>query len=214
MQNYIGEFERVLKSKSGIENHLYENYLDVDSAIWFMLLNELTGNRDFFQNGGDEVFGPHSTYIHKDKGGKLIMGPIWDFDYETFIPASYYGNSWGGSSSFTWRGFDKTGYYYYWLCHDPQFVQRIKELWNGKKDVLKGLTAYIDQMHNKILLSQQFDESIWPGYTQTNRNDNHDYNLAFPNAIVRMKDSFNDKFLWMDNKINSLRTTNPTFKYQ
>ena len=214
MENHIGEFERVLKSRSGVENHMYENYLDVDSAIWFMLLNELTGNRDFFQNVQGDVYGPHSTYIHKDKGGKLIMGPIWDFDYETFIPASYYGSSWGGSSGFFWRGFDKTEYYYHWLCYDSKFVQRIKYLWNEKKDDFMGLTAYIDLMYEKILLSQQFDESLWPGYTQKNRNDNHDYNLSFPNAIQRMKESFLAKIQWMDTQINALSTTSPDFKYE
>ena len=53
----------------------------------FMLVNELSGNRDFFQNGLHG--GPHSTYLYKDKGGPLYMGPGWDFDYETYISQSY-----------------------------------------------------------------------------------------------------------------------------
>lgn len=212
MENYINEFEKVLKTESDVANHLYENYLDVDSAIWFMLLNELTGNRDFFQNGGEEVFGPHSTYLYKDKGGKLFMGPIWDFDYETFIPASYY-SSWG-SSGFKWRGFDNAGYYYHFLCYDQQFVDRIKALWNSKKADFAALTTYIDTMAANISLSQKFDEEIWPFHNETNRNDNHDYTLSFEDAIARMKTSFNAKLEWMDSKINSLSRTSPTFKYK
>lgn len=211
MENYINEFEKVLKTKSGVANHLYENYLDVDSAIWFMLLNELTGNRDFFQ--GQPNYGPHSTYLYKDKGGKLVMGPIWDFDYETFIPASYY-SSWG-SSGFKWRGFDNTGYYYYFLCYDQQFVDRIKALWNSKKAAFAGLTAYIDTMAANITLSQQFDECLWPFHNEENRNDNHDYTLSFVDAIARMKTSFNAKLEWMDSEINSLSRTSPkSFKYK
>ena len=101
MKTFINRFERVLKTKSSIANGDYNDYLDVDSAIWFMLLNEMTGNRDFYQ--GYPHNGPHSTYLYKDKKknnieSKLYMGPGWDFDYETFIPASKY-----SSGSFKWR---------------------------------------------------------------------------------------------------------------
>lgn len=218
MENYIGEFERVLKTESAVRDRVYENYLDVNSAIMFMLLNELTGNRDFFQNGNDEVFGPHSTYLYKDKGGLLFMGPGWDFDYETFI-AQYYINQ-NSNNGDGWRGFTKTGYYYHYLSFNPMFVQRIKDLWNGKKATFRGLTAYINQMAEKISLSQEFDEAIWPYHiNQANRNDNHDYYenwkvVPFTTAISRMTTNFEARVNWMDDKINKLSTTSPEFKYQ
>ena len=217
MENYIKEFERILKTRSTVTSGAYENYLDVDSAIMFMLLNELTGNRDFFQNGNDEVFGPHSTYLYKDKGGKLFMGPGWDFDYETFIAQSYINQN--SNNSDGWRGFTKTGYYYHYLRYNPIFVQRIKDLWNEKKAAFLGLTAYINQMAGKISLSQEFDEAIWPYKTsQANRNDNHDYYenwkvVPYTTAISRMTTNFEARVTWMDTRINQLSTTNPSFKY-
>ena len=202
MQAYINEFETVLKTKNDVANKKYEDYLDVDSAIMFMLLNELTGNRDFFQ--GYPNFGPHSTYLYKDKGGKLFMGPIWDFDYETFIPAKWYS---GGS--YKWRGFDNTGYYYYYLCYNQEFVDRIKALWSLRKEAFLGLTAHIDEMADLIRLSQQFDEENWPFHNEENRNDNHDYTLDYQAAIDLMKESFQSRVTWMDSKISSLKQTNP-----
>lgn len=214
MQQYIAEFERALKTKSAVAEKMYENYLDVDSAIMFMLLNELSGNRDFFQSGDLETSttaGPHSTYLYKDKGGKLFMGPVWDFDYQTYTPATYY-----TGRKFAWRGYDNQNYYYYYLSANQDFVNRIKELWNSKKGEFQALPAYIDEMVGKISLSQQFDEEKWP-YDPNGlrmRNDNKDYTLSFQAAISRMKESFQARYQWMDDKINKLSTTSPEFKYQ
>lgn len=212
MENYINEFERVLKTKSAVAAKQYEQYLDVDSAIKFLLVNELSGNRDFFQNGTHS--GPHSTYLYKDKGGKLFMGPGWDFDYETFIPYKWYDGR-GYARSYSWRGFDKTGYYYYFLCANQDFVNEVKSIWNAKKGSFQSLTNYIDTMVGKISLSQQFDEEKWPFHNEENRNDNHDYaGYSYEEAIELMKDSFTSKFVWMDGEINSLTPTNPTGQYR
>ena len=207
MENYIADFEKSLKTKSAVANKVYENYLDVDSAIEFMLVNELSGNRDFFQNGTHS--GPHSTYLYKDKGGKLFMGLGWDFDYETYIPYKWY-DGYGNARSYKWRGFDKTGYYYYFMCYNQDFVDRVKSIWNSKKDSFLSLTNYIDTMVEKISLSQEFDEELWPYKGEENRNDNHDYaGYNYQQAIDLMKESLTTKHTWMNTQINNLECTNP-----
>ena len=60
-----------LSSKEVVD---YENYIDVPSFIDYFLINELTKHVDAFKL---------SFYMHKKKdsnGGKLHMGPIWDFN--------------------------------------------------------------------------------------------------------------------------------------
>lgn len=49
----------------------YPKYIDVDSFVDYFLINEFFGNYDA---------GTHSTYMYKTSGGKLKIGPIWDFD--------------------------------------------------------------------------------------------------------------------------------------
>ena len=75
IQGYIAGFESSLKS-SGFRDPVngYRKYIDVPSFIDFMLINELTKNVDGYRL---------STFMHKQKitdGGKLHMGPIWDFN--------------------------------------------------------------------------------------------------------------------------------------
>ncbi|MBR3388264.1 MAG: CotH kinase family protein [Bacteroidales bacterium] len=224
MENYIAEFERVLKTqecvvKSGNAPGEYEDYLDVNSAISFMLVNELSGNRDFFQNGTHS--GPHSTYLYKDKGGKIFMGPGWDFDYETYIPEDYYPkkNFWDSKGTYCWRGFDKTGYYYYYMCANSNFVRKVKQFWDANKESFLDLatdnTGYIDKMVNKIRLSEQFDDKKWPYHGEENRNDNYDYDgFTFQQAIDLMKTSLRARYNWMNERLNAengtLTTTSPT----
>ena len=230
MENHINEFERVLKTKECVESGEYEDYLNGDSAILFMLLNEVSGNRDFFQ--GYPHNGPHSTYLYKGKiqdgeRSKLFMGPGWDFDYETFIPAKWYSSN----KTYQWRGFKQSGYYYYWLCYNSTFVARIKELWNSRmssfQDVATDNTGYIDKMVEKIRLSQEFDAKKWPFNTnQENRNDNHDYYdedsgkyYSYQEAIDLMKSSLTSRITWMNTQISGLSTTNIrdsqwTYKYK
>lgn len=220
MSKYINDLEKIIKTKSAVvTRHEYEDYLDVPSVIKFMLLNELTGNRDFFQ--GYPHYGPHSTYLYKDAGGKLFMGPVWDFDYETFIPAKHY--SGGYNPTYNWRGFDNSGYYYYWLCADQQFVDQVKTLWAElKSNSGEAFLTYINDMVDSLSLSQEFDEIMWPHDSgQENWNDNHDYDSSvrtYQDAIDLMKSSFTSKLNWMDGQIQNLKTTtfskNRNWKYQ
>ena len=65
---YINELEeRVERADFGA----YEEMLDVDSVIDQHLLIELTRNVDGLRL---------STYLYKDRGGKLSMGPAWDYN--------------------------------------------------------------------------------------------------------------------------------------
>ena len=224
MENYINEFERVLQTRSSVANGDYNNYFDIDSAILFMLLNELSGNRDFFQNG--QHSGPHSTYLYKGKAkdtgrNKLFMGPGWDFDYETFVSQSKINDN--SNNRDGWRGFTKTGYYYHYLRYNADFVARIKTLWNSKVDALSGLPTYIETMKGYIGLSQQFDEGKWSWDNLpylSNRKDNFDYNISFPAAITRMKENFTARVTWMDNRINgkngqtAIGRTDPNFIFE
>lgn len=63
--------ERVLYSQEEALFKTYDRYIDVDSFVDYFLLNEFFGNYDA---------GNHSTYLYKEIGGKLHIGPVWDFD--------------------------------------------------------------------------------------------------------------------------------------
>lgn len=63
--------ERILYAEDEAVFKAYDQYLDVDSFVDYFLVNEYFGNYDA---------GEHSTYLYKDSGGLLSVGPVWDFD--------------------------------------------------------------------------------------------------------------------------------------
>ncbi len=68
-------FEKALKGAQFKDKvNGYAKYIDVESFIDFMIMQEITRNVDGYRL---------STYLHKQKdsdGGKLVMGPFWDFN--------------------------------------------------------------------------------------------------------------------------------------
>ncbi len=57
------------------------DYIDLNSFVDWYIVNELFKNTDSLMQS--------SIYLHKDKGGKLFMGPVWDFDLSGGSQTSY-----------------------------------------------------------------------------------------------------------------------------
>lgn len=187
--DYISDLEMLLKNEARVKAHEYEDYLDVDSAIDYMLVQELTCNNDFYNNW--PWTGPHSVYMYKDRDGKLFHGPLWDFDYHTFVP----------DRVTFWAGANKT-LYYPALLKDEKFRDRMIERWDLQKDEWKKLTDYIDSTADEIRISESLNHEMWPINTNS---ENGDEKMTFQQAVERMKDSFLKKWDWMDSHIRSLR---------
>ena len=72
IRRYLGRFERALHGRSFRDRRRgYRAYLDMPSAVDYVLLNEYFKNHDAFQA---------SAYMHKSTGGRLVLGPLWDLD--------------------------------------------------------------------------------------------------------------------------------------
>lgn len=63
--------EKVLYSDEPAIFSTYDRYIDVDTFVDYFLINEYFGNYDA---------GEHSTYMYKNSGDRLKIGPVWDFD--------------------------------------------------------------------------------------------------------------------------------------
>ena len=76
IKGWMNQFEDALFAESctGGNGVRYTEYIDINSFTDFVLINELSKNSDGYKL---------SSYVHKhadSKGGKLVAGPIWDFD--------------------------------------------------------------------------------------------------------------------------------------
>ena len=185
IHDWIGDLETLLMDEEKVKAHEYEEYLDVDTAIDYLIVQELTGNNDFYVTWPLE--GPHSAYMYKARDGKLYTGPVWDFDYHVFCPIG----------AFTWAGAKKTMFYPA-LRKDPKFKARLIERWNARKEDLKRLPDYIDSQADYIRISESVNQQIWPITVF----ENGDETMSFQESIDRIKNAFLDKWTWMDTNIS------------
>jgi hypothetical protein len=144
-KNYIKNQFLNLGIQAGFSNTSITNgfpsIIDIPSFVDFMIINELASNADAYQ---------FSTYFHKDKGGKLRAGPVWDHNLT-------YGNDlffWGLDRSHydVWQfsnGDNEGAKFWTDLYNSPTFRCYFTKRWNeliqpGQPLKHNNLVSYID----------------------------------------------------------------------
>lgn len=198
--------------------------LDINSVIDYFLVQELTFNNEYKH--------PKSVYMYIDGDGKLTAGPVWDFDWQTFIipeQVRVYGgvyeeqlretNEWlyGGSKLAEKTGFwpwDEADYEndmpYMWyplLFKDAAFRSKVQERWNSIYPVLLQVLDEIDRLAEQNRVSDRFNSAMWPT-TRDLKNTvgaafNGDEEMSFDEAIQSMKKAYADRLEWMNTQIVS-----------
>lgn len=177
IKSYVDQFEDALMSEHFMDPvDGYAKYIDVGSFVDYFLVNELARNPDAYRL---------STFIHKQKdaeGGKLRMGPVWDFnlgfgnvdfcakekpegfviDYNSICPGDFW------LIPFWWHR----------LFQDPSFQTKVADRWTtlraGPLQTTRLLT-YIDSVASVLNEeSQQRNFQYWPVLGQ----------YVWPNAYV------------------------------
>ncbi len=125
IEAYITVFEQALHHPTfQYQGTHYSEYIDVNSFVDFMIMNELTRNVDGYRI---------SSYMHKDKNGLLEMGPVWDFNLG-FGNADYCEG--GQVEGWQWDfnticGNDFFSNHFWWkrFLEDPNFKQALGDRW-------------------------------------------------------------------------------------
>jgi hypothetical protein len=165
IQEYITNWEVALKSSNFTDPVSgYKSYIDVASFIDFFLINELSKNVDGYRI---------STYLHKQRfseGGKLVAGPLWDFNIA-------WGNSnycQGGNTS-GWEinfnsvcgGGGELQNPFWWnrMLQDPLFANEVKCRWTTLRQSSlsdAALTSYIDSVATLLSVPAARHYQKWP----------------------------------------------------
>jgi len=80
IKNYVDEFESAVYNKEFDPVSGYSSFINQRSFFDYMIMNEISKNVDGYRL---------STFLYKEKNGKLNAGPIWDFNLG-FGNANYY----------------------------------------------------------------------------------------------------------------------------
>ena len=204
IQQYINNFEQVMASVNYTDPQTgYPSVIDVSSFVDFFLINEITRNVDGYRL---------STFMYKNKdsnGGKLRMGPVWDFNI-AFGNANYCsGNdTHGWAINFNWVCPSDAWLIPFWwdkLRNDPAFRGQVRTRWQQLRASTFSNTAIngiIDSLAAVVQEGQVRNFQRWPILGQ----------WVWPNAFVGntfaseinyLKTWLAGRVIWMDNEINS-----------
>ena len=206
---FINNLEASIMDNTRLNNREYLQYLDIDKAIDFLLIQELTMNHDSYNTWPQNRPGPHSTFMYIDSLGKLNFGPVWDFDYHTFTLKDERGNT--SSRLEQWELLtishksNNSNYYFNRLKGDPEFKRRLIDRWDMHKVKFKQLPTYIRAMADSIRLSEAENYKVWGAINNPNGNQNGDQNLSFQEAVETMIQAFNKRYDWIETKIGYYR---------
>ncbi len=169
-KDYINSVEDLLYSEDYLSPEQgYANYIDQKSFVDYWIVFEVCLNH--------ELGNPGSVYMHKDRGGKLVAGPIWDFDWGTF--------SYNVSTSAKGRLYLTGVLWYGRLFRDPAMKTLAKERWAEIYPQLLTLLDFIDYEEEYLTLSAQRNFSLWN--PQDTGSVNGDESLTFEEAVARMR---------------------------
>ncbi len=146
--DYVTKADTAVKSLYG-----YEEYIDVDALINWFIANELFYNLESCFN--------RSCYMTKVPGGKLTMGPLWDYDLAM-------GNLYNDFGRYDIWACLAQGYGYIgdnWMCYlmkDPNFRAKLRTRWDEVKDeLLTTALNRIDRMEQTLAPSAEYNFAVW-----------------------------------------------------
>ncbi|MEM7382342.1 MAG: CotH kinase family protein, partial [Bacteroidota bacterium] len=208
IQDWITNLENILKSNEFADPEQgYRKYIDLGSFIDFMWINEITKNVDAYRL---------STYMYKDKdsdGGKLKMGPVWDFNLG-FANVNYCDSELPEGWAFDFNNIcpgHSWVIHFWWkrLWQDPEFVQAAKRRWIELREGLlsdQAIFTLLDSLVGVVqpAVDRNFDrwpileEYVWP---------NNFVGETFSAEVNYLNDWLVDRLEWMDGAIDELVTS-------
>lgn len=190
-KQYILAMERAI-----IMNNGWEEFIDLDSWVDWFIATELTFNMESAYY--------RSCYMWKRDGGKLMMGPVWDFDMA-------FGNHLG--DLYNYNGFCTTESTYQYINENwmnylikyDTFNDAVKARWNEKKDeLLKVALESADRHAASLEGSQQQNFKVWNILTQQigmGKVNPKEYD-TYEKQVQYVRDFINSRWEYLDERIN------------
>ena len=205
IENWMHNFERVLNGDNFLNpDNGYRTFIDVESFIDFMLINEISRNVDGYRL---------STYMYKerdDEGGKLHMGPVWDFNL-AFGNANYCSGAapqgWGYDfGNICPDDFWQLPFWWDRMREDPEFIAMLGDRWaelragvfsdNQLNATIDSLVAIMDDAPQRNFERWPvIGEAIWP---------NVFIGGTYEQEVDYLKRWVEDRTSWMDGAIWNL----------
>ncbi|MCC5931286.1 MAG: CotH kinase family protein [Cyclobacteriaceae bacterium] len=192
---YLDEFESTLFGDDFKDVHQgYAQYIDVGSFIDYHLITELLKEIDGYRL---------STFMHKDRNGKLTMGPVWDFNLS--LGNADYLQGWRPQGWY-YPLINNTEYLNGWytrLFEDPAFQKAYKDRWRQLRQSAFSKRHIVDKIRSYQTLldeAQQRNFVRWP-ILGTRVWPNYFVGQSYAQEVDWMVNWVESRLRWMDEQL-------------
>ncbi|AQG80084.1 hypothetical protein AWR27_12560 [Spirosoma montaniterrae] len=210
IQNHVTAFENALNGTSFKDPATgYRKYLDVDRAVDYFLIQEISKNVDAWRL---------SFFFYKEKitrGGLLKFGPPWDFDRSYGNMQWCYLNSVLPTGSWAWEYNlncpSRPPLAPFWpkrLLEDCYFVEKLRTRYQTlRQSFLRtdSLHAFVDSNVARLTVGSPSPQSRnfqkWPILTEEIFYNEVYGNVSFAGEVADLKNWLSDHLTWMDANI-------------
>lgn len=176
IRGYVDDFEAALFSASFTDPDTgYARFIDVDSFVDWYLVSEFTRNHDAWTA---------SVFLHKPRGGRLTLGPLWDFDLSMGGALLRWG--WESGPPEGWWARTESPWFTR-LFDDPAFSAAVAERWAQLRPVIAGLPASVDTRAAALSSAIRADALVWNYEEDTRARD-----------VADLQDWLARRTAWMD----------------
>lgn len=206
--NYIKEhitmFEKIMRSEFYRDPFAgYYNYIDIDAFVDYYLINEFSKNTDAYRL---------SAFMYKNRdseNGKLIMGPVWDYDISFGL--ADYDDGFNPSGWQAYKHYDGLWSSPFWttnLMLDPVFKNKLSKRWHElKSNILSSVTInnFIDENTEFLSEARKRNFTRWNDlfnpsvYTWPNKNRFSSYE----EEINYLKQWITQRSAWLNNNLSA-----------
>lgn len=184
-------FEQALWANDWSESTGYPKYIDVDSFVDYYIVQELTKNIDGNLR--------KSSFITKERGKKMEMYHLWDFDLTLGNCGYFWGNVGNGPENF-WIKLDK---WYPHLFEDPAFVAKVQDRWAELLPEFRKIPDFIDEQVLSLGKAQKRNFQKWSIHESVDW-------VYFPSLgsyekeVDYLKEFYTERLEWLDRELNKL----------
>jgi hypothetical protein len=198
IRSYVDSFEVALKSPDFQDPETgWRKFAVEETFVDYLILNELSRNVDGYRL---------STYFHKDrddKGGKLRMGPPWDYDLAWYNADYCDGFSASGFAYDINYVCGDAGVPFWWeqLMADTLFAQHVACRWQSLRATTLKTSHFfgvIDSMAGVLNEAQSRNFKKWPILGKYVWPNPGVLPATYQGEVVKMKTWLNSRFAWLD----------------
>lgn len=196
IRDYMNAFESALSGKDFADpDRGYAKYIDIDSFIDHFIINELFKNTDGFRN---------STYMYKDRNGKLKMGPVWDFNLSMGNTVFY--NGWETENWLIYT--NPVPFWWERLLTDENFRRRLVKRWKTLRKNELATSELLDEIQRTagyLSEAQKRNFQRWRVLGRRIFGNPRAYGSAttYEQEVLRLKTWLLARMRWMDRNIES-----------